>query len=109
MYVLGLAALVITLVLGVATGGVEIARRRRAEREAFESIPHEDLHPVASYLYAMCSVPGQEVSDFAYPGCSWLIEGRLRGMPRAARRLRAADRAGLPLPYGHRSAQPTTA
>ena len=78
---------------------VRAVRRRRAE--ALETIPYEDLHPVASYLYAMCGVEGQRVGDFAYAGSIWLLEGRLR-LPAGSRHLHRRDRAGLPAPYADR-------
>lgn len=90
------AALVVAVVLAVRAG-----RRSRASAEAMETIPYEDWHPVASYLYAMCGVEGQRVGDFAYAGSIWLLEGRLR-LPAGSRRLRRRDRAGLPPPYADR-------
>ncbi len=94
------AALVVGVVWSVRAG-----RRSRASAEALETVPYEDLHPVVSYLYAMCHVEGQAVSDFALAGSIWLLEGRVV-LPAGSRRLHRRDRAGLPRPYAERPPVP---
>lgn len=74
------------------------ARTRLSLDDVAETIPYEDLHPVASYLYGMCGVPGLVVSDFAYAAAVWLVAGELP-LPDGALRLARDDRAGLPPPY----------
>lgn len=77
-----------------------------ASDEILDSVPPEDVDPLARYLWAMCwDRPGLEYADFALAAVMWLVYGTVdpAAFPVGADPLSEEARAGLPLPYRDRT------
>lgn len=72
-----------------------------------DSVPPDDVEPLARYLYAMCwNRPGGDWSEFSLAAIMWLVYGTLdpAAFPLGSTPLDREGRSCLPVPYRDRPA-----